>query len=258
MTTARKGGVTWVLDLDGVVWLGEEPIAGGSAALDRLRAAGESVLFVTNNSHGRVDFYMEKLRRVGVEARPDEVVTSAQASARLIEPGERVLVAGGPGIVEAVEERGGSVVRSGDADAVIVGWHREFDFDRLHAAMTAVRRGARLIGSNDDATYPTPDGPLPGGGSLVAAVAYASDTTPVLAGKPHQPLVDLLSERGGQIELVVGDRPSTDGLLARRVGARYALVLSGVTTDEQAVEADADIVAQDLLTVVEDVLSRAG
>ena len=83
--------------------------------------------------------------------------------------------------------RGVTTVRDGPADAVVVGWHRDFDFGRLTAAFDAVHGGARLIGTNDDATYPTPQGPLPGGGSILAAVAYASGAEPTVAGKPFRP-----------------------------------------------------------------------
>ena len=101
------------------------------------------------------------------------MITSAQAAAFLVEPGETALVCGGPGVVEALEERGVTAVREGDADAVLVGFHRDFDYERMRVASEAVRRGARLIATNDDATYPTPDGPIPGGGAIVAAVATA-------------------------------------------------------------------------------------
>ncbi|HEX3946457.1 MAG TPA: HAD hydrolase-like protein, partial [Acidimicrobiales bacterium] len=113
---------------------------------------------------------------------------------------------------------------------VVVGWTRRFDFDGLTAAARAVHGGARLVGTNDDPTHPTPDGLIPGGGSLLAAVATASGATPVVAGKPHQPMADLIGQRAGDLVAVVGDRPSTDGQLARRLGVPFALVLSGVTS----------------------------
>ncbi len=96
------------------------------------------------------------------------------AAARLVAEGERVLVVGGPGIVQAVGAGRATVVEEGPADAVVVGFTRDFDFAALHRAQSAILGGARLIGTNDDATYPTPDGPIPGGGALLAAVAKAS------------------------------------------------------------------------------------
>jgi len=220
--------VTWVLDLDGVVWLADQPIAGAGAAVARLRAAGRRVLFATNNSSVPVAEQEAKLARFGIAARGD-VVTSAMAGARLVEPGERVLVCGGPGIVEAVTARGAVAVRDGDADAVAVGFHRDFDYERLRVAARAVQRGARLIATNDDPTYPTPEGPIPGGGAIVAAVAYATGVAPVVAGKPHRPMADLVRAIGGAEGTMVGDRPDTDGAFAHELGYRFALVLSGVT-----------------------------
>ena len=142
-------------------------------------------------------------------------------------------------------------MRDGDADAVAVGFHREFDYERLRIATRAVDRGARLIATNDDATLPTPDGPIPGGGALVAAVAYATGVEAIVAGKPHQPMADLVLAVGGPEGTVVGDRPSTDGGLATRLGYRFALVLTGVThADDLPVEPAPDVVAASLAELV--------
>jgi glycerol-1-phosphatase len=242
--------VAWVLDLDGVIWLADQPLPGAAEAVARLRAAGERVLFVTNNSFAPVGDQEAKLERFGVPARGD-VVTSAMAAATLVEPGERVLVCGGPGIVEAVSARGAEPVRDGDADVVAVGFHRDFDYERLRVAMQAIRRGARLVATNDDATYPTPDGPIPGGGSIVAAVAYAAGATPTVAGKPHRPMAGLVRALVGDAGTVVGDRPDTDGAFAVTLGYRFALVLSGVTSkDDLPVTPSPDVVADSLAALV--------
>ena len=166
----------------------------------------------------------------------------------------------GEGVAEALAERGVELVDKAPAEVVVVGFHRDFDFARLAAATTAVLGGARLIGTNDDATYPTPHGPLPGAGSLVAAVAYASSATPTVAGKPYQPVADLLHRRvDGAVELMVGDRPSTDGLFARRLGTRFALVRSGVTKPGQpAPDPAPDFDAVDLAQLVDQVLGEGG
>jgi len=247
--------VAWILDLDGVVWRGEQPVAGAAAAVDRLRARGERVLFVTNNSSATLPQYIDKLVRHGIDASEDAVCTSAQAAATLVPPGERVLVCGGPGVAEALRARGAVVVKDGPADAVVVGWHRDFDFARLTAAFDAVMGGGRLIGTNDDPTYPTAEGLVPGGGAILAAVATATGVTPTIAGKPHEPMVSLVLDRLGATpegSVLVGDRPSTDGLMARRLGVAFALVLSGVTAagDLPVVPAP-DVTAPDLATLVD-------
>jgi HAD superfamily hydrolase (TIGR01450 family) len=242
--------VTCVLDLDGVVWLGDQPIPGAAEAVGTLRARGERVLFATNNSFARLAEQEAKLERFGIPAHGD-VLTSAMAAARLVEAWERALVCGGPGIAEALEGRGATPVRDGDADAVVVGFHRDFDYERLRVAVRAVQRGARLIATNDDATYPTPDGPIPGGGAIVAAVAYTSGVRAGVAGKPHAPMADLVREVGGETGTVVGDRPETDGAFARTLGYRFALVLSGVTHEtDLPVEPAPDTVAPSLAALV--------
>jgi len=237
-----------------VLWLSDDPIPGSADAVARLRARGDRVLFVSNNSSARVDEYLAKLERVGVPTDREDLVTSGQAAATLLQPGETALVCAGPGVDEALKARGVRTVRAGDADAVVVGWHRDFDYEGLTRAATAVMRGARLIGTNDDATYPTPEGPIPGGGAILAAVATASGVEPAIAGKPHAPMVELVRRRLGadlDSSTVVGDRPSTDGRLATALGVRFALVLSGVTKEgDLPVDPEPTQVVADLSSLV--------
>lgn len=256
-----------MLDLDGVIWLADDPIPGAADAVTRLRAAGERVLFATNNSFATVGEYEAKLAGVGISADGD-VVTSAMAGAALVEPDERVLVCGGPGIIEAAQRRGADVMTAADArlqatgfswDVVLAGFHRDFDYERLRVAAQAVTEGARLVATNDDATYPTPEGPIPGGGAIVAAISYATGVAPTVAGKPHPPMVSLIrslsaqDRRGSRSSgVVVGDRPETDGALAAALGYRFGLVLSGVTSAaDLPVEPDPDVVAADLARLVD-------
>ncbi len=243
---------TWALDLDGVLWRGEMPIEGAADAVARIRARGDRVVFLTNNAYATVSQHLAKLERMGVAARAGDLLTSAQAAATTLEPGTVALACAGPGVREALTARGVRVVDEGPADAVVVGWHREFDFSRLARAADAARAGARLIGTNDDATFPTPDGLLPGAGALLAAVAYAAMVTPEIAGKPHAPMCRLVAERVGSVATVVGDRPSTDGGLARALGSRFALVLSGVTDEREVarLQPAPDAVAHDLGVLV--------
>jgi HAD superfamily hydrolase (TIGR01450 family) len=228
--------MTWVLDCDGVVWLADEAIPGAPDAVKRLRAGGERIVFITNNSYPLRADHLAKLDRLGMTTADEDLITSAGAAAMLVEPGERALVLGGPGIFEALEARGVQTVEPGTATAgtegvavVVVGFDLRFDFGRLAAATTALRGGARLVASNDDATFPTSSGLLPGAGAFVAAVATAGGVKPSIAGKPHPPLVELVRRNVGDVAVVVGDRPSTDGELAVKLGAHFALVLTGVT-----------------------------
>jgi 4-nitrophenyl phosphatase len=243
-------------DLDGVVWLARQAIPGSPSAIERLRAAGMRVVFVTNNSMSFVADQEAALEMIGVPARGD-VVTSAQAAASLVDAGERVLICGGPGVVEAVEARGGVPIRSGRADAVIVGLHQDVDYWRIEAAARAVRNGARFIATNDDATYPTPLGPTPGAGALVAAVATAAGADPVIAGKPYGPMATLVAQRCGVADpeafassaVMVGDRYDTDGRFAHEIGCPFALVRTGVAPPGTSVEGDIALDLADLAAV---------
>ena len=249
---------TVLCDLDGVVWLAHQPIAGSVDAVVRMRASGHRVLFVTNNSASTIADQEQALQQIGIPASGD-VVSSSMAAARLLRRGERVLVTGGPGIVEAVERQGAIAVRntgaeiSGPVDAVVVGLHRDFDYPRLAVAATAVRAGARLIGTNGDATYPTADGPAPGGGAILAAVEAASGVTPQIAGKPHRSMAMLISEILSAADqpfdpnsvLMVGDRPETDGLFAAELQCEFVLVRSGVVAPGEVVDSEVSV-ADDL------------
>ena len=230
-------------DLDGVVWLMHQPIAGSVNAIQLLKNAGHRVLFVTNNSYAVISDQENALAKIGIDAHND-VVTSSQAAGALLRKGERVLLGGGPGAVEAVKNAGAVLAgRSDDqtdseidqeVDTVMVGFHPSFDYRGLTRLSHAVRNGARLIATNDDATYPTPRGLIPGGGSILASVVAASGVQPIIAGKPHQPMADLVRQVLGVTDLsdawMVGDRPSTDGLFAQTVGCKFAQVLTGISS----------------------------
>ena len=230
-------------DLDGVVWLMHQPIAGSVNAIQLLKNAGHRVLFVTNNSYSVISDQENALAKIGIDAHND-VVTSSQAAGALLFEGERVLLGGGPGAVEAVKNAGAVLAgRSDDqtdseidqeVDTVMVGFHPSFDYRGLTRLSQAVRNGARLIATNDDATYPTPRGLIPGGGSILASVVAASGVEPIIAGKPHQPMADLVRQVLGVTDLsdawMVGDRPSTDGLFAQTVGCKFAQVLTGISS----------------------------
>ncbi len=253
----------WILDLDGVVWRGDTPVTGSIGAINRLRSTGERVLFLTNNSSAEIAGYVAKMATMGLIADPADVCTSAQAAALVVTPGSTALVCGGPGITESLVAVGVRCVRDYEpgVDAVVAGWHRDFTFDRLTEAFVAIRAGARLIGTNDDPTYPTAEGELPGGGAIVAAIAYAAGVEPTFAGKPHEPSAELIFSRLGwpknptsdqrQSLTMIGDRPSTDGGMAVTLGARFALVMSGVTAaGDLPVEPAPDSVDADLAALV--------
>lgn len=249
----------WALDLDGVVWLGRDPIPGAADAVARLRASGRDVVFVTNNSSQPVGAVEERLAGHQIDA-AGAVMTSAGAVATLIAPGERVLVCGGEGLVEAVVSRGAEALVAdgrdpGPVDAVVCGYWRAVDYDRIRWAAHAVRAGARLLASNDDATYPSDEGILPGGGATLVAVERASGVAATVAGKPHRPMADWVRARCGPEGIMVGDRPDTDGGFARTLGWTFGLVLTGVTRDPAGAHPAPDVVAPSLAAMVDRLLT---
>ncbi len=237
-----------------MLWLGSEPIAGAAEGVQRLRDAGEEVVFATNNASARVADQEAKLEAMGIPAR-GFVVTSAQAGAALIDPGERALVVGGPGLREEVDKRGATIVSETPCDVVISGLDRELTYAHLRNASVAIGSGARWILTNSDVTYPTLSGPEPGAGAIGAAIAAASGVEPIVAGKPHAPMADLIRRRLGEDGVVVGDRADTDGLFALALGYRFCLALSGITTAaDLPVHPEPWHVGTDLRAIVSDVL----
>jgi len=259
-------------DLDGVIWRGDEPIPGSAEGVADLRAGGLRVVFATNNSSGTRAEYAAKLVTCGVPAVADDVLSSAMAAARLLASdlpaGARVLSYSGPGVREALEAVGLVPVDSMPAAAVVVGWHRDFDFDRLARAADAVREGARFVATNVDPTYPTATGVVPGTGALVAALATASGRQPEVAGKPMAPMADLVRAACGPDGVMIGDLPSSDGAFAAALGWPFALVLSGIAGSAGGepipdptppfVAADLRALAPELLEALQTTGPRAG
>jgi glycerol 3-phosphatase-2 len=251
---------TWVVDLDGVVWLSGKPIPGVDEAVARLRGVGVRVLFATNNALPTRAELHRQLVHSGITADDADLLRSADVAAGMLAPGSTAVVLGGDGVLEALAAQGVTVVPEGPADAVVVGLTRDFTYDSLTTAVTAIRGGARLVATNEDATYPTPEGLVPGAGALLAAVVTAAGVAPEVAGKPHRPTADAIAARvgPGELRVMVGDRPSTDGALAAQLGIPFALVLSGVTRKgEIPSDADPAVVAPDLLRLVAQTLDAS-
>jgi glycerol-1-phosphatase len=228
-----------LLDLDGVLFRGDEVLPGARETLEALRERGTTLVFLTNNSSRTPDQVAGKLDGLGIHADPDEVVTSAQATAELLAArgGGSVFAIGGDGVHEALTLEGLRVA-DGDgpqADVVVVGIDEGFTYAKLRTACILIRAGAGFVATNADVTYPAPGGVVwPGAGSLVAAVVAATGREPEVVGKPFAPLFEAALRRaGGQRPLVVGDRLDTDIEGANRLGWDSLLVLSGVTTVEE-------------------------
>lgn len=234
-----------MLDLDGVVYLGERAIDGVAGWLEEARSAGMRVAFVTNNAARTPEQVSAHLTSLGVQAGPTDVVTSAQAAAAalagLVPAGSPVLVVGGEGLESALVERGLRPVWSADEEpaAVVQGFHPTVGWGLLAEGAYALRRDIPWVVSNTDLTVPTARGIAPGNGTLVRAVAAASGREPTLvAGKPYRPLFDETLQRvGATTPLVVGDRLDTDIAGAVAAGLPSLLVLTGVSRPRDLVAA---------------------
>ena len=239
-----------VIDLDGVIWLAGEPLEGVSQACGALRAAGFHLQFATNNSAPSLATLKGRIEAAGIVCSEDDIITAAEAAASLLSPGASVFTLGEEGLREACTRRG--LAWCDDPDAVIIGWSHEFGFTEIADAASAIRNGARFIATNDDPTHPTPTGLLPGTGALVAAIATAAESSPEIAGKPGSAMVGLIEQRCSDVALVIGDRPSTDGALAKALNRPFALVASEATPEHDPTAA---ISGTSLLDVVTTFLS---
>ncbi|MFI5955884.1 HAD-IIA family hydrolase [Cryptosporangium sp. NPDC051539] len=236
-----------LFDLDGVLYTQEEPIDHAPAGVSAARDAGMRIGFVTNNASRRAPVVVALLAKVGVDGTEDEVVTAAQASAALLAeelaPGTPVLIVGAEGLAGEIADVGLRPVRSADENpaAVVQGYSREVGWEQLAEAAVAMRRGARWVATNRDATIPSARGPVPGNGSLVAALVTAMRREPdVVVGKPHPRLhQESVRRTGATRPLVIGDRLDTDMAGAVNGGSDSLLVLTGVTEPADLLRAGA-------------------
>jgi glycerol-1-phosphatase len=224
---------SFLFDLDGVLYRGDQPIAGAADVVAELRAAGKGIAFVTNNSARTPDAVAAHLETVGIQASPEEIETSALTTAKALAERSVVsaLVVGEDGLRTALADAGIEVVDAAARPAgVVVGWDRGFTYATLTDAAVAIQRGARFFASNDDPSYPAPGGVTwPGAGAIVASVAVATGRSPEVFGKPNPPIMRAALDRaGGGRPLVIGDRIETDIAGGQAVGWDRALVLTGI------------------------------
>jgi HAD superfamily hydrolase (TIGR01450 family) len=260
---------TALLDLDGVVYAGGDAIAHAVESLETARGHGMRLAYVTNNASRTPQAVAEHLTHLGVPAEPQDVITSAQAVARLIADqvpaGAKVLAVGGEGLVEALRERGLTPVESAEDEpvAAVQGYGPELRWSQLSEMAYAVNRGVPWFASNTDLTIPSARGIAPGNGAAVEAVRIATGGTPQVAGKPLPPMHrETVLRTGARRPLVVGDRLDTDIEGAYAGGVDSLLVLTGVTTPEALLAAEPrhrpTFVAEDLrgLLVAQPTVSR--
>ncbi len=268
-----------ILDMDGVLWRGDQPLGDLPAIFQAFEQAGLKTALATNNATQTPQQYLDKLARFGVRLERWQIVNSALAAAEMLAErfpqGGPVFVVGEQGLYDALSERGfrplnppGAVVPGGaqagpeQPVAVIAGMDRAISYPKLSLATQYIRRGALFVGSNPDRTYPLPFGLVPGAGAILAALEAATDVAPLIAGKPGPEMYRAALRRLGTAAhetLVVGDRIETDIAGAQALGCPTALVLSGVTPPEQAYAwtPPPTLIAPDLTAIAGQVRSMA-
>jgi 4-nitrophenyl phosphatase len=232
----------FLIDLDGVVYVGDRLTPRAAEVLDQIGKSGKTRLFLTNDPRYSTDQYAEKFNRLGIPAKESEFLTSARAAALYLQSegsGGEIYVVGSEGLRREIEAAGGKILRGAagiEAKWVVVGGHQDFHYEELKIATLAIRRGAAFIATNRDATFPMPDGLWPGTGSVVAAIEVATGVGPIVVGKPEKRIFEialaLFPSRGRSV--MIGDRLDSDILGGRRAGLATILVLSGCTTEEAA------------------------
>jgi 4-nitrophenyl phosphatase len=226
-----------IIDMDGVLYRGDEVIAGTRELIDFLRQQGVGFVLATNNATRTPQQFVDKLARMGVQVHAEEVLTSSLATAaylrRTAPPGTEIFVVGMDGLRSALEEAGFRLVEDG-AEFVVAGMDFAICYERLAQASLQIRAGAQFIGTNPDLTFPSERGILPGAGSLLAFLEAASGVKPTVIGKPGTAMIEqALVRMGAQpaATAMLGDRLETDILAGQRARLHTILVLSGVTDE---------------------------
>lgn len=225
----------YLIDLDGTMYRGTEVIPGAAEFIDRLNAAGLPYLFVTNNSSRTPEQVAAKLVEMGIHTTPENVFTTSQATAQFIheeKPGASVYVIGEDGILQALADKGLTVVDGEVADYVVTGLDRGITYEKLAKACMAVRNGARFISTNGDIAIPTERGFLPGNGSLTSVVTVSTETQPIFIGKPEPVIMEQAMQVLGTTKaetIMIGDYYDTDIRAGINVGIDTLLVFTGVT-----------------------------
>jgi 4-nitrophenyl phosphatase len=260
---------TFVFDLDGVVYRGNQPIPGAVDTIENLRRLGHQVYFFTNNSsRTRID-YLEKLTGMGITTDVDHIMTSSYATALyLVEQGAKgksVYMIGREGVREALISVGMRIVADPEkekVDYVVVGIDYDFDFHKLTDAQGAILNGAAFIGTNPDLTFPCEDGRItPGNGALLAAIQAATGVNPIVIGKPETPAMHEILELAHatpEDTIVVGDRLDTDILAGKHIGACTVLVLTGIAREEDLQSAPEDMKPDIVVNTLPDMINKLG
>ncbi len=230
---------SFIIDMDGVLYRGEESLPGAQEFLSHLREQGIPFILATNNSTRTPRQYVAKLKAMGIEVTEERILTSALATAlylcQVAPPRAKVYVVGEKGLVAAVKEQG-FLITDEAVDFVVVGLDFQLTYEKLKIATLATRAGARLVGTNPDTTLPNEEGIVPGSGAILAALEAATGVSPLIIGKPEPILLRLAMEKLAttpHCTAIIGDRLETDILGGKEAGLTTVLVLSGISRREE-------------------------
>ncbi len=243
-----------ILDMDGVLWKESEAIGNLPDIFTRIKDLGLDYILATNNATKTQKKYMEKLSGFGAHIPAEKIINSSMAVAYLLHKrfptGGNVYIVGEAGLIQALEQAGFQQAEN-KCVAVIASMDRGISFEKLKRATLLIRSGVPFYATNPDRTYPTPEGLIPGAGSIIGSLEISTDVKPVIAGKPNPTLYEFALERLGTLPsqtLVVGDRLETDILGGQKLGCPTALVLSGIATRAEAElhHPSVDVIAESL------------
>lgn len=227
MNTIAKRFQIFLLDLDGVVYIGDKLLPGARSSIDDLRSTGKTIRFLTNDPRPTRQEAAMYLHGLGVEADVEEIITCGWAAATYLRDNriQTAYVIGSDGLRSEISREGILLTDDDDTKAVIVGCDENVCYDHIRRASMLIRKGARFIATNEDSTFPTPDGPAPATGAIVAAVRTASGKLPSVIGKPHRAMFDAALRDFDPLDAVmIGDSMATDILGAQRLGIASILV----------------------------------
>ena len=224
-----------ILDLDGTVYWGRNPVPGAPEFINWLGEKSIKHLYVTNRSNRIPETICNQLRDFGLYCNLDDVLTASQATAQFIGHGSAYYI-GEDGLRQAFDEQG-ITITDDSPEYVVVGYDRDFNYDKLKKACRMIEHGAKFLATNPDQALRTEDGLLPGTGAIVAAVAAGSGVEPVIIGKPEKLIIDMALERleiSKDDTILVGDNVHTDIPAGINAGVRSVLLLTGVSTQDDA------------------------
>ncbi len=227
-----------ILDMDGVLWHGEDPMEGLLPFFDVLNEKGIHYVMATNNPSRQPEGFAEKARAFGIKIDPQDIISSLVATGHYLQKhfpqGTRVHVIGEPALKDRVKAAGYELADE-NVEVVVAALERKLTYETIKRGALLIRRGATFLGTNADPSYPTEEGFVPGSGMMVTALSVSSDTKPIIMGKPERPIFDLALERLGlpphQVASV-GDRLDTDILGGQRAGLHTVLLMTGIASEK--------------------------